>query len=126
MKRIILLTLFLFSPTLALAIPAGNQGFAASAGVTGGQGGRNIIVTNLNSSGTGSLLAAIEASGPRYITFAPGLNGTIKFTSNADANSNMTIDGSGHNITIAGFSLSILNGARNIIVHNLTFANTCV
>jgi hypothetical protein len=38
------LTLFLFTPALALAIPTGIQGFAASAGVTGGQGGRNIVV----------------------------------------------------------------------------------
>ncbi|MEZ4599298.1 MAG: hypothetical protein R2940_05875 [Syntrophotaleaceae bacterium] len=45
----------------------GAEGFGANA--KGGRGGRIIKVTNLNSSGTGSLRAALEASGPRIVVF---------------------------------------------------------
>ncbi len=57
---------------------------------TGGRGGKVIEVTNLNSSGTGSLGAALSASGARTVVFRVG--GTIK--------GNFTI--SKGDITVAG------------------------
>lgn len=105
------------------------QGFAAAAGVTGGAGGMNIVVTNLNESGAGSLKAAIATSGARVITFTPGLTGTIKWTNVAYVDyDNMTIDGRGAKITISGYSLSVFKSketaVRNVIIRNLTFDNT--
>ena len=108
----------------------GIQGFAAAAGVTGGAGGQNIVVTNLNASGPGSLKAAIATPGTRNITFTPGLTGTITWTDVVTYVDypNMTIDGTGANITISGMSLSIFKSnetaVNNIIICNLTFANT--
>jgi pectate lyase len=45
----------------------GAEGFGAH--VQGGRGGKVIFVENLNDSGSGSLRAALEARGPRYILF---------------------------------------------------------
>ena len=98
--------------------------------MTGGAGGRSIVVTNLNSSGTGSLRQAVEnTSGPRIVTFTPGLTGVINHSSNIFINSgNLTIDGAGANITLSGAPInnhtSGLVGISNVIIKNLTFANT--
>ncbi len=58
-------------PTIAAAAGVrafpGAEGFGAVA--TGGRGGRVIYVTTLNPSGPGSLAAALEATGPRYVLF---------------------------------------------------------
>lgn len=43
------------------------EGFGANA--QGGRGGRVIFVTNLNDNGPGSLRAAVNAKGPRYVLF---------------------------------------------------------
>ncbi len=45
----------------------GAEGFGATA--SGGRGGRVIYVTNLNADGPGSLQAALNENGPRYILF---------------------------------------------------------
>ncbi|MGZ8924562.1 MAG: fibronectin type III domain-containing protein [Nitrososphaeraceae archaeon] len=115
--------------TVSGVIATDLEGFAQSAGVTGGAGGASLVVTNLNSSGVGSLKAAIETAGARNITFTPGLSGTITFTNVVYIPyPDMTIDGAGANITITGYSLSVFRPSAtpvwNVIIKNLTFNNT--
>jgi pectate lyase len=107
----------------------GVQGFAQAAGVTGGYGGVSMVVTNLDDVGAGSLRDALQASGPRYVTFTPGLAGTIHWGNVAYVESDdLTVDGRGARVTISGYSLNIFKGdstrVRNVIVHDLTFADT--
>jgi pectate lyase len=90
-------------------------GFAA--GVTGGYGGEDYVVTNLDDSGPGSLRHALEASDPLWITSK--LTGTIKLKNNLKGQfSNKTIDGRGSKLTLVGFALAI-GKAKNVIVHNI-------
>lgn len=66
---VLLFLFFLTSYFLKAQIPAfpGAEGFGAKC--TAGRGGRVIYVTNLNCSGPGSLNAALQESGPRYVLF---------------------------------------------------------
>jgi hypothetical protein len=74
------------------AIPAFPGAEGGGAGAIGGRGGQIIEVTNLNDAGTGSLRAAIEASGPRIVVFRVG--GTISLSSSLRIyNPNITIAG---------------------------------
>ena len=80
-------------------------GFAAAynsgVGVTGGAGFPIVTVTNTNNSGSGSLRAAIDGGGNRWIRFSQGLGGTIDISSSIVMNSsNVTLDGRGANVTI--------------------------
>lgn len=87
-----LLLLSLSFPDSALAISSfpGAEGFGANS--VGGRGGTVYEVTNTNDSGSGSLRACVEASGPRTCVFKTGGLITI--------NSSLTI--SNPYITIAG------------------------
>lgn len=82
----------------------GAEGFGAAA--VGGRGGRVIAVTNLNDSGSGSLRAALTASGPRTIVFRVG--GTISLKSRIEVTDPyVTVAGQtapGDGITIRGSS----------------------
>ncbi|MEZ4802626.1 MAG: hypothetical protein R2797_07605 [Gelidibacter sp.] len=92
-KNLILFVLLFSSYSLysqQLAFPTA-AGFGKHA--TGGRGGSVIKVTNLNASGSGSLKAALEASGTRTVVFEVG--GTIDL-----AGTNIYADDG--NLTIAG------------------------
>ena len=74
LKLLIVLALCGFSASVAATHAfEGAAGWAAA--TRGGLGGRIIRVTNLDSEGTGSLKAALEAKGPRIVVFEVG--GTI-------------------------------------------------
>lgn len=64
------------------SIPAfpGAAGFGAVA--TGGRGGQVLYVTNLNTSGPGSLQAALDTPGPRYVLFTVSgvINSAVNIT----------------------------------------------
>lgn len=72
LSKVIVLTFFILSPAAGAELPAfpGAEGFGAVA--MGGRGGKVIKVTNLNSSGPGSLQAACEAKAPRMVVFEVG------------------------------------------------------
>jgi pectate lyase len=100
----------------ANALPAfpGAEGWGSA--TIGGRGGRVIFVTNTNASGTGSLRAAMTASGPRIIVFKTG--GTINLSGSGDINvSNpyMTVAGQ----TAPGDGILIRGGAINISTHDV-------
>src|SRR5690606_34755772 len=100
----------------AFAFP-GAEGFGRN--VTGGRGGVVLKVTNLNDAGPGSLRAAVEAEGRRYVIFET--SGTIDLQSQLTIrNNDITIAGQtapGDGITIKGYPLVV--SADNIIVRYL-------
>ena len=101
----------------------GAEGFGRYA--TGGRGGRIIEVTNLNDSGSGSLRAAIESSGPRTVIFKVAGYITVNTTLNI-ANGDITIAGQtapGDGITVRRSGNYIQPAftvkTRNVIVRGL-------
>lgn len=108
---------------LLAALPARSEAPLAFPGAegygkytVGGRGGRVIKVTNLNDSGPGSLREAVEASGPRIVTF--DVDGTIELLSPLRIdNDSITIAGQsapGDGICLKDHPL-VVNGSEVIV-----------
>ena len=95
-------------------------GFAEAAGLTGGSGRPSYVVTSTADSGPGTYREAL-ASGNRYITFHPSLDGAvIRLQSSVRASgSNLTVDGSGVDVTITGSATKF--SGTNIVVAGMAF-----
>ncbi|MCE7984833.1 MAG: hypothetical protein DYG89_26980 [Caldilinea sp. CFX5] len=100
----------------------GAEGFGALA--LGGRGGKVIEVTNVNDSGPGSLRAAIETPGPRFVVFKLGgvirLASPLKITQPFITIAGQTAPGDG--ITITGHFLSVQ--ASHVVIRYLRLRQT--
>ncbi|PKQ08335.1 MAG: pectate lyase, partial [Alphaproteobacteria bacterium HGW-Alphaproteobacteria-10] len=93
----------------------GVEGYGASA--TGGRGGKVLIVTNSNDSGTGSLRWALEQnSGPRTVVFAVD---TVKLKTNIDVwDGDVTIAGqTARGVEVSGAGINIRDS--NVIMRGM-------
>jgi len=105
------------APSGPLKVFPGAQGFGTE--TPAGRGGKIIKVTNLNDSGTGSLRAAIQASGARIIVFE--VSGTIQLQSNLSiTNPYVTIAGQtapSPGITLRGATMQVRT--HDVLVQHL-------
>jgi pectate lyase len=101
----------------ALPVIPGGAGFGME--TPAGRGGKVLKVTNLNETGTGSLKACIDATGPRVCVFE--ISGTIKLTADlAVRNDFLTIAGQtapSPGIMLRGAALKI--AASNVLVQHM-------
>jgi hypothetical protein len=112
--------------TLAATVQSAPLAFPSAEGYgrnsIGGRGGRVIEVTNLNDAGTGSLRAAIEATGPRTVVFT--VSGIISLNSKILINasmSNLTLAGQtapGKGICIRNWTMGMIGG-HDIIIRDV-------
>ncbi len=93
------------------------EGWGASS--LGGRGGRVIKVTNLNSSGPGSLAEACSADGPRIVVFEVSgvIRGDVRITNPYITIAGQTSPGMG--ITVEGVISSYDYGVHDIVVRHL-------
>lgn len=106
--------------SLDLDLPIG--GYAEQQGLTGGLEGADYVITSTADSGPGTYRDALS-QGNRYVTFASALDGsTIVLQSDVRSSaSNITIDGSGIDITITRFATKL--SGTNVVVAGLRFEN---
>jgi hypothetical protein len=106
-KALMMSALLWSGAAFALPVIPGATGFGID--TPAGRGGKVIRVTNLEESGTGSLRACVEASGPRVCVF--DVSGTILMTRNLRiSNPNITIAGQtapAPGITLRGAALIV-------------------
>ncbi len=127
MKHFLQYSLLFITITIATAVNAqGQLAFPGAEGggafVTGGRGGKTVLVTSLADDGSkGTLRWAVRQKGPRTIIFR--VAGRIELTSQLFINEdNLTIAGEsapGDGITISNFPVSIK--AENVIIRFLKF-----
>ncbi len=102
-------------------IPAFPGAEGGGAWTAGGRGGQVLVVTNLNDSGPGSLRAAVEAKGPRFIVF--GVAGIITLEAPLAINNPfVTIAGQtapGDGVCIRGHSTHI--NTHDVVLRYLRF-----
>jgi hypothetical protein len=87
----------------------------------GGRGGRVLVVTNLNDRGEGSLRAALEAGGPRFVVF--NVAGIIQLKERIVVRAPyVTLDGSsapGDGVCVAGDTVEI--DTHDVIIRHMRF-----
>jgi len=124
MKKLLLLIIFLVIPSTLSALDAFPSAVGEGRDTVGGRSGTRslYIVTNLNNSGSGSFREAIEASGPRYVTFA--VSGDIHLTALLEIdNPYITIAGetSPGGIAVSGEQFNI--DTYEVIIRHMRFRN---
>gem|GEM_PF-6495243 len=98
------------------ALLAQAQGFARTAGVTGGLAGPDVWVTHLGDRGEGSLRQALETPGPAWVRFA--VDGVIRLRKRIIVRSDKTVDGRGHRVELLGGGF-FLNEVQNVVISHL-------
>jgi pectate lyase len=118
---VIALSILSNSASADTKLPAfpGAEGFGAN--TQGGRGGKVIFVENLNDSGPGSLRAAIETRGPRYILFR--VSGIIELEKPLELRRpDCTIAGQsapGDGVCLKNFDFCV--AAHNVVVRHMRF-----